>query len=192
MLSALDAAVAALRADGIAVDDVAWSDGALADAVMTVMAYAAKPMHEPLFAAHAEQYGNDLRPRVAGALAVSAQDERDARAVVARARASWDAATAGYAVALVPAVGCEAPPVPVPQTFRDHTIPLTAPVSVFGFPSASAPVGFGPAGLPLGMGIVALDGEAASALAVGRRFQQLTDWHRRRAPVATGANGGGV
>ena len=73
----------------------------------------------------------------------------------------------------------------MPKTFRDETIPLVTPASAFGLPAAAVPIGFGPAGMPLGMQIIAAGGDIASAFAVGGVFQQHTDWHARRPPAAT-------
>ena len=184
--AALDAAAEVLRANGIAVDDVAWWDDELVRAVGVIQQRAAARVHEPYFAEHAAEYGEDVRARVAHALTVSEFDETDARAVVARARASWNAATFRYDVALAPSVGSEAPLAPVPKTFRDETIPLVTPASAFGLPAAAVPIGFGPAGMPLGMQIIAAGGDVSFAFALGTAFQQRTDWHARR-PALTAA-----
>jgi aspartyl-tRNA(Asn)/glutamyl-tRNA(Gln) amidotransferase subunit A len=176
---ALDAACAALRTAGIAVDDVAWWDEELVAAVAVVQQRAAARVHEPLFASNAAGYGTDVRARVANALGVGEDDERAARATIARARESWSRATDGYAVALAPVVGTEAPIMPAPPDFRANVIPLVTPASAFGLPVAAAPIGLGPAGMPIGMQLIAADGDPASALALGRAFQTLTDWHRR-------------
>jgi aspartyl-tRNA(Asn)/glutamyl-tRNA(Gln) amidotransferase subunit A len=178
--AALDAAVETLRRNGVTVDDVTWWDDALAGAVAVVQQRAAARVHEPLFADHRDRYGPDVRARVDDALRVTAEHETDARATIARARTAWNVATCRHDVALAPAAGAEAPLAPVPSSFRDETIPLAAPASIFGLPVAAAPIGFGPAGMPLGMQIVALGGDAAAALAIGRTYQSLTDWHRRR------------
>ena len=178
--TALDAVVISLRAAGIVVDDVAWWDDPLVLAVGVVQQRAAARVHEPFFDQHRAEYGEDVRARVAHALGVSETDESAARAVVEKARRSWVAATIGYDVALAPSVGSEAPIAPAPPSFRDETIPLVAPASIFGLPAAAVPIGFGPAGMPLGMQVIALDGDAASAFALGRAYQQLTDWHTRR------------
>ncbi|MDQ6941528.1 MAG: amidase [Candidatus Eremiobacteraeota bacterium] len=183
--AALDAAAAVLRANGIAVDDVTWWDDDLVRAVGVIQQRAAARVHERYFAEHAAEYGEDVRARVAHALTLTERDEDDARAVVARARASWNAATGGYDVALAASVGAEAPLAPVPNTFRDETIPLVTPASGFGLPAAAVPIGFGPAGMPLGMQIIALGGDVSSAFACGTAFQQRTDWHARRAAMTT-------
>ena len=175
--AALDEAVAALRADGVLVDDVTWWDEELVRAVGTIQQRAAARVHEPYFAEHAAEYGEDVRARVAHALTVTARDEEDARAAVARARVSWNAATNGYDIALAPSVGAEAPLAPVPPAFRAETIPLVTPASVFGLPVAAVPIGFGPADMPLGMQIIALGGDVAAAFALGTAFQRSTGWH---------------
>ena len=177
--AALDAAVDALRTNGVAVDDVTWWDDDLVRAVGTMQQRAAARVHEPYFAAHAAEYGEDVRARVAHALTLTEGDETAARTVIARARGSWNAATFHYDVVLAPSAGSEAPLAPVPTTFRDETIPLVTPASAFGLPVAAVPIGFGPAGMPLGMQIIAAGGEVAPAFALGTAFQQRTDWHAR-------------
>ena len=181
--AALDAAVAALRAGGVTVDDVTWWDEELFPAVATVQQRAAAEVHRPFFAAHREDYGADVRGRVERALAAGEDAERDARAVITRARRSWEAATAGYEVALAAVVGSEAPVAPVPESFRDVTVQLAAPASIFGVPVAAVPIGFGPAGLPLGMQVIGTRGDVAAAMALGRAYQHLTGWHEQRPPL---------
>ncbi len=148
---ALDAVVGALRAAGIAVDDVVWWDDALSGATAVLQQRAAAQVHAPMFDDNRDRYGEDVRARVAQALTIDAAAERDAREVVARARAAWAAACAGYDVALAPIVGSEAPLSPVQPAFRAATLPLATPAAAFGLPAAAIPIGFGPAGMPLGM-----------------------------------------
>jgi aspartyl-tRNA(Asn)/glutamyl-tRNA(Gln) amidotransferase subunit A len=183
--AALDEAAAVLRANGVAVDDVTWWDDELVRAVGVIQQRAAARVHAPYFAEHAAEYGEDVRARVARALTLTEDDENDARTVVARARASWNAATFMYEIALAPSAGAEAPTAPVPATFRDETIPLVTPASGFGLPAAAVPIGFGPAGMPLGMQVIAAGGDIASSFALGTAFQKLTDWHERRPALAT-------
>jgi Asp-tRNA(Asn)/Glu-tRNA(Gln) amidotransferase A subunit family amidase len=184
--AALDTACAALRDAGVSVDDVAWWDEDLVPAVAAVQQRAAARTHEALFAANAAAYGADVAARVTNALTVTADEERDARAAIDRARASWSAATRGYEVAFAPIVGGEAPIMPAPPDFRANVIPLVTPASGFGIPAAAVPIGFGPAGMPIGMQLLAADGDTASVFALARAFQAGTDWHRRIPPgVAT-------
>ncbi len=183
--AALDDAVAALQAGGVAVEDVEWWDDALVGAVAAIQQRAAARTHAPFFPEHRAEYGEDVRARVDRALTVGEEAETAARAIVTRARASWDAATRGYDVALAPSVGREAPLAPAPPSFRDETIPLVTPASGFGLPAAAVPIGFGPTGLPLGMQIIAASGDLSAAFGLGRTFQRLTDWHARTPPLQT-------
>ncbi|HEX3468309.1 MAG TPA: amidase [Candidatus Elarobacter sp.] len=181
--AALGAAAEALRASGIVVDDVAWWEEDLVGAVATIQQRAAAKVHAPFFGEHEAGYGEDTRARVAYALTVGEPAEASARATVECARASWQVATQGYEVALAQSVGYEAPLAPATAAFRPDTIPLVTPASGFALPVAAAPIGFGPHGLPLGMQLIALDGDAAGAFALGCAYQQITDWHTRRPPL---------
>ncbi|MCW5976949.1 MAG: amidase [Bryobacteraceae bacterium] len=53
-----------------------------------------------------------------------------------------------------------------------------------GLPALSLPCGFD-GGLPLGISLVGRPFYENTLLAVGREFQQATDWHRRRPPATT-------
>ena len=181
---ALDAAAELLGAHGCAVVDVDWWDDALAPAVAVVQQRGAARVHASLFADHAEQYGVDVRARVQRSLNVGESDELRASATIVRSREGFEAATARFAVAIAPVTGEPAPLAPVPAAFREETIPLVTPASAFGLPAAAVPIGSTDDGLPLGMQIVALDGNAATALAVGRRFQELCEWHQRTPSLA--------
>ncbi len=68
---------------------------------------------------------------------------------------------------------------PAPPDFRANVMPLVTPASGFGLAAAAVPIGFGPAGMPLGMQLIAADGDASSVFALGRAFQACTTWHRR-------------
>lgn len=177
---AVDDAVASFGEGGIVVDDVVWWDSALLPAVAVIQQRAAAKVHESMYARHSDAYGADVATRVAGALKTTQSEERAARETVAHARRNFSAAIAAYDVALCPGSAGEAPFSPAPATFREETISLMAAATAFGLPVAAAPIGFGPAGMPLGMQLVSLSPDASPALALGRRFQELTNWHTRR------------
>jgi aspartyl-tRNA(Asn)/glutamyl-tRNA(Gln) amidotransferase subunit A len=183
--AALDAAAKALRAGGVVVEDVTWWDDALIGAVAAIQQRAAARTHAPFFPEHRAEYGEDVRARVVHALTITLEVETAARAMLAKSRAGWETATQGYEVALAPSVGREAPLAPAAPSFRDETIPLVTPASGFGLPVAAVPIGFGPAELPLGMQLIAVGGDASAAFNLGRAYQQLTDWHRRKPPLQT-------
>jgi len=179
--SALDEACAALRAAGAIVEDVTWWDDALVAASGVLQQREAARVHAPWFERHREEYGDDVRARVARAFTLGERDERAARVAVSEARERWDAATRGFDVALAPAAGAEAPLAPAPATFRDEAIPLVTPASAFGLPAVAVPIGFGPAGMPLGMQIVGASG-TARAFDVASLYQTLTHRHRELPP----------
>ncbi|MFN3575700.1 MAG: amidase family protein, partial [Tabrizicola sp.] len=65
---------------------------------------------------------------------------------------------------------------------------VVVPASLIGLPALSVPVGFGPAGLPMGMQIIGRSGDDARVLAIGQAWHRATDWPGRRPPVlASGA-----
>ena len=59
-----------------------------------------------------------------------------------------------------------------------------ATFSLAGVPALSVPVGFSAEGLPLSMQIVGRPFEENTVFQVGHAYQQLTDWHERRPPLA--------
>lgn len=63
---------------------------------------------------------------------------------------------------------------------------LTSPQNMTGAPAVSVPCGFSESGLPVGLQVWARPGADRIAMAVAHRYQQVTDWHRRRPPVPSG------
>ncbi|HEX9425545.1 MAG TPA: amidase family protein [Pyrinomonadaceae bacterium] len=69
---------------------------------------------------------------------------------------------------------------PLPRGFGDHSTPF----SVFGLPAMCVPCGFTKEGLPVGIQIVGPHWGEARVFALGRAFEQATEWHKRRPPLA--------
>lgn len=61
-----------------------------------------------------------------------------------------------------------------------HGPAYTAPFNLTGSPALSVPAGFTPAGMPIGVQLVARPFDEETLVAVGHRYQSVTDWHRRR------------
>ncbi|MGH9368475.1 MAG: amidase family protein, partial [Thermoanaerobaculia bacterium] len=61
--------------------------------------------------------------------------------------------------------------------------PLGAAGNLAGLPALTLPCGFSRANLPVGMQIIGRPLEERRVLALGRLFQQRTQWHRRRPPA---------
>ena len=61
----------------------------------------------------------------------------------------------------------------------------TLPASLAGLPGMSVPAGFDARGRPIGLQLIGNYFDEARLLNVAHRFQQATDWHRRRPGAAT-------
>ena len=65
--------------------------------------------------------------------------------------------------------------------------PITSPIgaaNAVGVPAISVPNGFGIAGLPTGLQFVGPAWSEDLLVDIGARYQQATDWHKRRPPLA--------
>ena len=67
-----------------------------------------------------------------------------------------------------------------PLSPRNYTVPLNYP----GVPALTVPCGFDGQGLPIGIQLVGRHWAEGTLLAVAHTYQQATDWHRRRPPLA--------
>jgi Asp-tRNA(Asn)/Glu-tRNA(Gln) amidotransferase A subunit family amidase len=56
----------------------------------------------------------------------------------------------------------------------------TRPFNMYGIPTISMPCGISSDGLPIGLQISAPDWQESELLALGRQYQEATDWHTRR------------
>ena len=66
---------------------------------------------------------------------------------------------------------------------RDYLADVyTLGTSLAGLPGLSMPAGFGDRGRPVGLQLIGDRFHETRLLAVADRFQQATDWHRRRPP----------
>ena len=61
---------------------------------------------------------------------------------------------------------------------------FTSPINRSGQPALTVPAGFGSNGFPIGMMIVARRFNEKMVLRIGHAYQQATDWHTRRPPLA--------
>jgi aspartyl-tRNA(Asn)/glutamyl-tRNA(Gln) amidotransferase subunit A len=68
-----------------------------------------------------------------------------------------------------------------------YSDPLGSGGNLSGLPALSLPCGFSKAGLPIGFQIVGRPFGDLQVLALGRLFQESTDWHRRRPPRPSAA-----
>jgi aspartyl-tRNA(Asn)/glutamyl-tRNA(Gln) amidotransferase subunit A len=85
---------------------------------------------------------------------------------------------------VAPAEMMTAPPADRSLEDVEWSDPVGGMSTLCGLPAISVPCGFGRGGLPAGMTVVGGAFEEAKVFALARLFQDVTDWHRRRPPVA--------
>jgi aspartyl-tRNA(Asn)/glutamyl-tRNA(Gln) amidotransferase subunit A len=64
---------------------------------------------------------------------------------------------------------------------------LTIPVNLSGLPGISVPGGFTPAGLPIGLQLIARPFDEATLLRAAHAYERATLWHERRPPLGEAA-----
>jgi aspartyl-tRNA(Asn)/glutamyl-tRNA(Gln) amidotransferase subunit A len=68
--------------------------------------------------------------------------------------------------------------------FVARNIQDTSPFNVYGWPTISVPCGFTASGIPIGLQISAPSGADSLVLQLAHAYEQATDWHKRRPPIA--------
>jgi len=200
MRRALDEAVRALRDAGVECVAVAspypllQRAGLLASVVLAVEAAA---MHQRWLREHGNDYGRQVRRRIARGLLVPGADYCDALRLRQPFLQGYLREVQGEADALLlPGTPDVAPRVEDSQggdqarLEREFALlsAWTRGINYLGLPVLTLPVGAGAGGLPLGMQLVGPPLGEDRVLALGRLFQQTTEWHARR-PAACGESG---
>jgi aspartyl-tRNA(Asn)/glutamyl-tRNA(Gln) amidotransferase subunit A len=123
-----------------------------------------------------------------GALAISARDYLRALRVRRLMGRAYDELLKPFDAIATPTRATVASPLDKP--FRDAYpdvrggVSLIGSSNVVGVPAISVPNGFGVAGLPTGLSLVARAFDEAKLVRIGRAYQARTDWHRRRPELA--------
>ena len=156
-----------------------------------VMLPEAAEAHLPWLRTRLADYGPDVRARLlAGLLLPSSAPvtgQRARRALAEEARPLFDR----FDVLASPEMPIVAPrigedPIEVAgqtMAYRLSLIPFNSPWSCLGLPTVSAPCGFVD-GLPVGLALTGRRLAEATVLRAAHAYQQATDWHERRPPVA--------
>ena len=122
-----------------------------------------------------------VRPRIASGRGVSARDYLRALSERDEAKREFAAALADVDALLTPATQTAA--IPVDQVDQASTpAHFTRFVNALELCALALPNGFTATGLPLSLQIVCRGYDEATALRVGRAYQQAADWHERRPP----------
>jgi aspartyl-tRNA(Asn)/glutamyl-tRNA(Gln) amidotransferase subunit A len=184
--AAFDEALRALGAAGVTVADAKLPDLPFeAVAALVIKAEAASAFEELFRDGRARQLADpEATISNAAAKAITAGEYVKAlriRTLCQRAMADffsrWD-------LVVAPAEMMTAPPADKSLADVEWSDPVGGMSTLCGLPALSVPCGFGRGGLPAGLTIVGGAFEEARLLALGALFQELTDWHRKRPPLA--------
>jgi len=189
---AAEAAIAELEALGAHVAPVEAGFLRRAEVVQQlVMLPEAAEAHLAWLRTRLPDYGPDVRARLLAGLLLPATapitGQRARRALVEEGRQlfdRFDLLVAPQMPIVAPRIGED--PVMVgghELAFRLSLIPYNSPWSCLGLPVASVPCGLVD-GLPVGLALVGRRFDEATVLRAAHAYQQATDWHDRRPPVA--------
>ncbi|MCB8881179.1 amidase [Acidisoma cellulosilytica] len=146
--------------------------------------------HRETYPKHRDQYGPDLAALIEQGLAVTGPE----LGAIYHERLAFSGAlkTVFEAVdlILVPTM-----PVPIPSLTRmgeygkdptvlERILRFTAPFDFSGSPTITLPSGIDTAGLPLSLQLVGRHNAEDLLCRAGHAFQSVTDWHKRRPPLA--------
>jgi aspartyl-tRNA(Asn)/glutamyl-tRNA(Gln) amidotransferase subunit A len=125
-------------------------------------------VHRELFAEHADEYGENVRPKIELCLAVTDAEYERAVRRHDEIRDQYLELTDGLDVVLAPTVPMVAPAADVDELdIRERGISLTYPFSAAGWPALALPSGPAEDGLPASVQIAAPPGRDSLVLAVG-------------------------
>jgi aspartyl-tRNA(Asn)/glutamyl-tRNA(Gln) amidotransferase subunit A len=190
--AAVEEALGALEALGARVERV--EAGFLRETeVVTqlVMLPEAAAAHLPWLRTRLADYGADVRARLLAGLLLPGTavvtGQRARRRLFARAGALF----ARYDLLAGPEMPVTAPRIgedtvvvgDARSPYRLALIPFNSPWACLGLPAASVPCGFVD-GLPVGLALAGRRLEEGAVLRAAHAFQQATDWHELRPPVA--------
>jgi aspartyl-tRNA(Asn)/glutamyl-tRNA(Gln) amidotransferase subunit A len=144
--------------------------------------------HAAWYEQRPQDYSPDLRERIAEGRQRSAVDYIAAQRARERIRADLSSALEAADVLVLPCVAATATPIgaddDVLGALGAEMTRFTYPFNLSGFPSLALPCGFDGQGLPIGMQLAAGPWQERLLLRVGHAYQQATDWHLHRPPLA--------
>ena len=144
------------------------------------------------FPAQAEQYGEEVRRRLELGREVRAVDYLNALEVKRAVTREFDAAFENVDAILAPTLPIAAPLIgekevmigDEKETVRSALVRLNRPANLTGHPAISIPCGFTRSGLPIGLQLIGPNWSEARLLAIALVYEDATDWHKRRLPLA--------
>jgi aspartyl-tRNA(Asn)/glutamyl-tRNA(Gln) amidotransferase subunit A len=186
---ATSAALGVLASLGARVLDVVVDTAV--DSAIVVLRAEAFAFHEPTVASSPDLYQPETLKRIRGGAEVPASAYIAAKRRLEAARTDFHRVFETVDVLVMPTT-----PVPPPvidelladmPNLRAREFVLlrnTRPWNGLGLPAISVPCGFTGDGLPIGLQIIGPAGDEARVLALAHAYEQATDWHARKPPLA--------
>jgi aspartyl-tRNA(Asn)/glutamyl-tRNA(Gln) amidotransferase subunit A len=186
--AAFDAACRTLESLGARLVDVQLSPLIdYLDANRLIMLAEAYALHEKDFRERPQDFGHHMFARIGLGAFLTAADyveavrqRRELCVEFAHALSDVDAVVSANATGPAPRIDG----IPTYSTFERAS--YTGPYNLTGSPALSVPIGF-ENGLPLAFQIAGKPFDEAGVLRVGHAFEQATDFHRQRPPLAASA-----
>lgn len=162
------------------------ADKSLCAAAAVIVRSEALALHRERFDTQPELFGEEIRRRFEIGGELKAWELAASLQLIYEWRRSLRAIFRQVDVVLTPATRIVAPRIEGAEsvaTSWDLTY-FTYPWSCAGVPVLSIPCGFGAEGLPVGMQLVTSDWQERLLFRAAFAYQEVTDWHRQRAPLA--------
>ncbi len=159
-------------------------EGALANALMTQADGAA--FHRERLKEHPDWFGADVRQRLETGAAFTSSEYALARRTQSEVKRKCELLLNVHDILILPTTPIAAPILEGEDAMERARLltRFTAPFNLTGLPALSAPCGFTKSGLPIGLQIVSRAWNEAGVLRTGYAYQQVTNWHTRRPPIA--------
>ena len=186
--AAFEEAVRKLSGLGIAVSDAKLADFPYDETAIIVIVVEAAAAFEPLITSGRVRELVEPAARWAGDAAKSISGVDYVRAMQARRliQQAFDELFQRYDLLISPTMPIVAAKLTDKlETAFAYSDPLGSGGNLAGLPALSMPCGFSKGGLPIGIQVVGRPWDETRILALGRLYQENTDWHRRRPPVGT-------
>jgi len=184
--AAVEAALEVLEEQGALVEDILLPDMAAAFTVGTItIAVEGASYHAAALRERREMFSDELRAVLELGGFYRATDYVQAQRLRRHLMAETNRALAGFDAVVMPTAPVAATPIAESPPRHAMLRPRnTMPFNVLGLPAISIPCGFTTGGLPIGLQIAGHAFDEAGILRIAHAYEQATEWHRRRPPLA--------